>query len=156
MAVQTTYGLGPYTSIVGNNVKDYFPVNSGWFNTKGAQAIVLNFKRLGQSGPTPTFQVFIEYLYEPNNTFYPLLDLAGAAVSGVLVASGTADVLATDPRILAIGAEQVQGATAGVLTQGNNKYYQVWIPEKIRYRFDHVGTGVTNTYSALAQIHTRM
>jgi hypothetical protein len=155
MAIQTTYSQPISTSAVSTNGDTYFPANSGWFNTRGAYSVVLSTRRTSDVG-TCTFQAFAEYLYEPDNTFLALLDYAGTAVQGVSYADGIVDT-ATAAHRLILSGELPPGATVGVLTFNTvDKAYQIWLPEKIRFRFRHGGTAVQNVFSAQVDIHTRM
>jgi hypothetical protein len=152
MSVQTRYQLPSHTTASGTNLDTYFPSNGGKISTKGATSVILYTQRTADTG-TCTFQVFMEYLYESNNTWYAVLDMNNAtAVSGVLMADGAYDSSAPFYQQLVIREAPVEiDADAVKIVNTVHKVYQLpIIPAFIRYRFRHAGTTVTNTFSAYA------
>ncbi len=158
MARQTTWSFARHFTAVGTNADEYLEAggglstSGGWVNVGGAAQISLITRRYSDVG-TCTMQVFAEFLYEPENTFYPLFDFAGTAVQGVLQADGATDSAASY-QALTIMRELPPGATAGALAYNTiHKAYQCRIPSRIRFRVRSGGTSVQNEYSAMISLH---
>lgn len=155
----TTYTLALHTTATVTDGDTYFPtggVDGGWINTKGADSVTLITRRTAEAG-TCTFQAFVEFLEESQMEFLPLLDLNNATqVQGVVYADGTVDSTTPYHRFLLLTHNPLQVDTDTILTPNTvHKAYQIWLPEKIRFRFRHGGTSVTNTFSAMAHVHSR-
>lgn len=155
----TTYRLALNTTTAATDSDTYFPtggVDGGWINTKGADSLVLITRRTAETG-TCTLQAFAEFLDESQMEFLPLLDLNNATqVQSVVYADGVLDTSTPFHRFLLLTQFPLQVDADTILTPNTvHKAYQLWLPEKIRFRFRHGGTTVSNTFSAMAQVHTR-
>lgn len=155
MAVQTVHQLPSDTTPSGTDLDSYFPSGGLWINTKGASSVALITHRTAETG-TCTLLPYVEFLYEPTNTFYPLLDENNAtAVAGVVYADGVLDTSTPFHRFLVLQEAPINTDADGhKLVNTVHSVYQIWIPEKIRFRFRSGGTTVTNTFSALCLVHT--
>jgi hypothetical protein len=154
----TTYSFASHTTTSGTDLDEYLEAggglstSGGWFNTKGASQVSLYLRRSADTG-TCTLQAFAEFLYEPENVFYPIFDFAGTAVQGVQYANDATDSSASY-HTLTLMRELPPGATTGKLNYNTiHNAYQCLIPEKLRFRIRSGGTTVTNTYSALITVH---
>ena len=156
MPVETVRQLPSDTTLTGTDLDSYFPSGGGWLNTKGASSVALITHRTAQAAGATTLQPFVEFLYEPTNTFYPLLDANNAtAVAGVVYADTVLDASTPFHRFLVLQEAPINTDADGhKLVNTVHSIYQIWIPEKIRYRFRSGGTDVWNTFSALCLIHT--
>ncbi len=158
--MSTVYTLPLHTTDTLTDADTYFPaggVDGGWINTRGADAVTLITRRTAESG-TCTLQAFLEFLDDTTMDFLPLLDLNNATqVQGVVYADGVVDTSTPFHRFLLLSAVPLQVDADTILTPNTvHKAYQIWLPERIRFRFRHGGTGVTNTFSATAYVHSRV
>lgn len=156
---RTTYTLPLTTTATVTDGDTYFPtgsVDGGWINTKGADSVALITRRTAETG-TCTLQAFVEFLDESQMEFLPLLDLNNATqVQSVVYADGVVDTSTPFHRFLLLAHNPLQVDTDTILTPNTvHKAYQLWLPEKIRFRFRHGGTSVTNSFSAMVHVHTR-
>lgn len=154
----TTYDKAHGATASGTNHDTYLPSGGAFINTKGASQVSLITQRTAQGG-TATLQAFVEHYYPIGSaaTWLPLLDLNNATqVQGVVYADGVFDSSTPFHRylILMAAGRLTTAADNAVAVNTIHKYYNIWIPEKIRFRFRHGGTAVTNTFSAQAAVHT--
>lgn len=147
----------------GTDQDTYFPSGTAsgvGISLQGADSVTLITHRESETG-TCTFQAFVEFYVETAGTtgglWYPLLDLttSAAQVQGVVYADGTVDTATPFHRYLHLnraGRLTTSGDNAIALNT-IHKYYNVVLPEIIRFRFRHGGTTVTNTWSGLIMVH---
>jgi hypothetical protein len=145
------------------NASHYWPsgTNSGvGFNTKGATSVTLITHREAETG-TSTIQAFFEFFMEAAGTtggsWYPLLDLSNAtAVQAVIYANSEVDTSTPYHRFTTLRDQNRLTTAADNVVAVNtvHKYYNIWIPEIIRIRFDTTGTTITNTIAAELLVHT--
>lgn len=150
----TTYVLPLHTTATLTDADTYFPADGAWINTKGATSVTLLVRRTAETGNC-TLDFFAEWLDELGGAFVALLDENdGTAMQGVQYTNGTVDT--TGYRLLTIKEILPVGHTTGKKTYGTNyvSYQAPFIPEKMRFRFRHGGTGVTNTFGAYVQVHS--
>lgn len=158
--MRTIYTLPLATTATLTDGDTYFPAggidSAGWINTKGAESVTLITRRTVETG-TCTFQAFVEFLDEAQMEFLPLLDLNNATqVQGVVYADGAVDTSTPYHRYLYLTTRPLAVDADTIMTINSvHKAYQVWLPERIRFRFRHGGTSVTNRFSAMAQVHAR-
>lgn len=155
--------MAQHTTTSGTNSDEYFPSGTAsgvGINTKGASSVTLITHRVSETG-TCTLQPFFEFYYEVGNStsgvWLPLLDLNDATqVQGVVYADAAVD--STTPFHRFTTLREVTALTT--LTDNAkavntvHKMYHIWIPEIIRIRFRNGGTTVTNTFSAVVNVHT--
>lgn len=156
---QTIYTLASHTTATVTDADTYFPsegVDGGWINTRGADSVALITRRTAETG-TCTLQAFVEFLDDSVMDFLPLLDLNNATqVQSVVYADGVVDTSTPFHRFLLLTRGPLQVDADTILTPNTvHKAYQIWLPERIRFRFRHGGTSVTNTFSATAFVHSR-
>ena len=158
----TRYPISLHTSASGTNTDEYYPsgpTSGVAIDTKGATSVTLITHRESETG-TATFQAFVEFWAEAAGTtgglWYPLLDLSNATqVQGVVYADGEVDTSTPFHRFLTL-RDQGRLTTAAdnvVAINTVHKYYNIWLPERIRFRFRHGGTTVTNTWSGIVYVH---
>ena len=159
----TTYVLPIHTTASVTDSDTYFPAGGDWINTKGASSVTLLVRRTAETG-TCTLDFYAQFLDELGNhavglapvpTFADLLDENdGTAIAGVQYTNGTVDT--TGYRLLTIKEILPVGHTTGKKVYGTNytSYQAPFIPEKMRFRFRHGGTTVTNTFGAFVQVHS--
>lgn len=99
-------------------------------------------------------QAFAEFLDESQMEFLPLLDLNNATqVQGVVYANSELDTSTPFHRFLLLATVPLMVDADGIITVNTvHKAYQLWLPDKMRFRFRHGGTTVTNTFSATAHV----
>jgi len=159
----TRYTLPSHTTTSGTNLDEYFPSGTAsgvGINTKGASSVTLITQRTAETG-TCTLQAFFEFYYETGSTtsgvWLPLLDLNDATqVQGVVYADGVTDGTTPFHRFTTlreVGALTTLTDNAKAVNTVH-KMYHIWIPEIIRIRFRSGGTTVTNTFSAVVNVHT--
>lgn len=158
-AVSTVYTLPLHTTASLTDADTYFPaagVDGGWINTRGADSVTLITRRTAETG-TCTLQAFVEFLDDAQMGFLPLLDLNNAtAVQGVQYANSEVDTSTPFHRFLLLNHGPLQVDADTIITPNTvHKAYQIWLPERIRIRFRHGGTTVTNTFSATLFVHSR-
>ncbi len=148
MAVQTRYTLPIHTTAVGTNHDTYFPSNNGKISTKGASEVTLVLIRTADTGAC-TLVTYPEYLYEPTNAWFGILDMNNATATELpSLADGAYNP--TVPYFLTLRTAPIEvDADAVKIVNTVHKVYQVaFIPAFIRFRFRHGGTTVSNTFSA--------
>lgn len=146
----TTYNFNRHTSSAATEI---FDGGGGFFNTKGASQLILAVKRFGQAAGATTMDAAWEWLFEPDNTWVPMVDEANTALTMAQWATGITD---TVPRYFVLNNLVIP---TGTLTNGGivlgttaGKLYKSWIPEKIRVKFTHGGT-LQNDFAAMMMIH---
>jgi hypothetical protein len=154
LPVITTYVYPLHTTATVTDSDTYLPADGTWINTKGATSVTLLVRRTAETG-TCTLDFYPQWLDELGGTFIPLLDENdGTAMLGVQYTNGTVDT--TGYRLLTIKEILPVGHTTGKKVYGTNyvAYQAPFIPEKMRFRFRHGGTSVTNTFGAYVMVHT--
>src|SRR5262245_11325275 len=139
----TTYVMNRHASAVGA-ATEIFDGGGGFFNTKGAAQLILAVKRYGQGAGATTLDAAWEWLFEPDNTWLPMVDEANGALTMVQWATAAVD---TVPRYMVVNNLVVPTGTltnGGITIGTNNKLFKTWIPEKFRVKFTHGGATASN------------
>jgi hypothetical protein len=147
-----TFTLNRHLTPSGTNTDTYLPASGNPpISTKDARQVILAVKRFGDVGIC-TLDTFVEWLFEPDNTWLGLADYAGTAVQMAQMADGVVDAT---PRLLILESAYIPPGTptGGFVTTGTTKVGLIWIPEKIRVRFRHGGTTVQNDLAAQLTIN---
>jgi hypothetical protein len=160
--VISRYPISQHTTTVGTDLDEYFPsgTSSGVaIDTRGATSVTLITHRESETG-TCTLQAFVEFYAEVAGTtgglWYPLLDLSNATqVQGVVYADAAVDTTTPFHRFLTIRDHNRLTTAADNVVAVNtvHKYYNMWLPEYIRFRFRSGGTTVSNTFSGIVLVH---
>jgi hypothetical protein len=141
----------------GTNLDTYYPSGTAsgvGIPCDGARSVTLMTHRESETG-TCTFQAFFEVFMEAAGTtggsWYPLLDLNNATqVAGVVYADGVTDGTTPFHRFVTLRdvGRLTTAADNAVAINTVHMVYTLWIPNRIRIRFRHGGTTVSNTWSA--------
>lgn len=151
----TIYTLPIHTTVVGTDHDTYFPDNDYGIYTKGASSLLLITRRELDTG-TCTFQVFGEFFDQAESDWLPWLDLNNATqIQGVLMADTVTNAATPYHQFLLIREAPIEvDADAVKIINTVHKAYQSSIPARIRWRFRHAGTTVSNRFSAQCTLNT--
>jgi len=145
----TVYNFNRHTSSAATEI---FDGGGGFFNAKNAYQVILAVKRFGQAAGATTLDAAWEWLFEPDNTWVPMVDEANTALTMVQWATGVTDSV---PRYMVLNNAVLPSGTltnGGITVATNNKLFKTWIPEKFRVKFTHGGT-LQNDFAAMLMLH---
>lgn len=140
-----------YTTPTDTDADYYLPSNELSFKTQGLSEIVLVTHREEETG-TCTLQGFFEFLFVPDNEWYPWLDSNDATqIQTVQYANSEVDTSTPYHRYTVIKRPTlIDGTNANRVELVNtvHKIYMAHFPDYIRVRFRVGGTSVSTVFSA--------